>query len=77
MKVIEEHVWHEFACIACKSVCQAEPEDVDSRPNIDCDGDEVGRIFIVQCGKCGKNHDLPSRKVTDKIRAIAKAKLRR
>lgn len=71
MKVLKEEIWWKFTCTACKSLCQAEPEDVTSRPNVDCDGDTVGHICVVECGKCGKEHDVPRNKVTGKIEKIA------
>lgn len=77
MKVIDEKIWWEFVCRACGSTCQAEPEDVTSRPNTDCDGDVVGHICVVECGKCGAQHDVPTRKVTEKIEGIAARKRKR
>lgn len=74
MKVVVEKIWWEFPCKSCGSKCQAEPEDVSSRPNIDCDGDAVGSIPIVECGKCGKEHDVPQAKITPKIEGIAAQK---
>lgn len=74
MKIIKDTIWWIFKCRACKAVCQAEPEDVTFRPNVDCDGDTVGYICVVECGKCGKPRDVPSSKVTDKIRKIAAGK---
>jgi hypothetical protein len=71
MKVTEEKVWWEFTCKTCGSKCEAEPNDVTSRPTTDCDGDVVDYICVVECGKCGKQHDVPSRKVTAKIEKIA------
>lgn len=76
MKVVTEKVWWEFKCKACGSKCQAEPEDVTSRPNTDCEGDTVGHICVVECGKCGKQHDVPARKVTNKIKEIVASKWR-
>lgn len=77
MKVIKEEVWWQFTCSVCKSVCQAEPNDADSRPNIDHEGDEIGRIYTVKCGKCGKDMDIPHDKITGKIEQIAQRKLKR
>ena len=74
MKIIEDTVWLELRCDACGVLFQAEPDDVTSRPNIDYEGDEVGRIPVVECPKCGKQHDIPSAKVTAKIRKIAETK---
>lgn len=76
MEVLEEKVWWEFTCRACSSRCRAEPSDVTSRPNIDCDGDTVGRICVVECGRCGKERDVPFRKVTKRIEEIATSKRR-
>lgn len=77
MKVVEEKVWFEFTCKACGSKCQAEPNDITARDNVDCDGDVVGDICVVECGKCGKERDVPFRKVTRKIEEIAASKRRR
>lgn len=74
MKIISKGTWWAFTCSVCGSKWQAEPEDANSRPNIDRDGDQVGWIYTVECGKCGKAHDIPFNKVTDKIRRIADAK---
>ena len=38
MKIKEEKVWWEFTCIACGSVCEAEPDDAAYRSNIDYEG---------------------------------------
>ena len=67
MKVISAPVWWEFTCKACSAVCQAEPADVTKRPNIDCDGDVVGQIPVIECGRCGKQHDVPSAKKTNNV----------
>ena len=74
MKIINDTIWWESVCVACGATCQAEPNDVTSRPNVDCDGDEVGRIPVVECGKCGKQHDVPDEKITEKIMKIARRK---
>ncbi|MDP3769748.1 MAG: hypothetical protein U1A25_02555 [Candidatus Sungbacteria bacterium] len=71
MKMVEEGIWFEFVCPSCKSKYQAEPQDATTRPNYDRDGDCVGHIYVVTCGKCGQYIDLPSRKITEKIRQIA------
>lgn len=76
MKVVDEKVWWQFVCKACGSTCQAEPDDVTSRPNIDYEGDTVGYICVVECGKCGKRHDVPAKKITERIEAIARNKRR-
>ena len=67
MKVISAPVWWEFTCKKCSAVCQAEPADVTKRPNIDCDGDVVGQIPVVECGRCGAQHDVPATKRTPRI----------
>ena len=79
MKVISAPVWWEFTCKACAAVCQAEPADVTTRPNIDCDGDVVGHIPVVECGRCGSQHDVPRAKRTPnkRKRKKFKAKLQR
>lgn len=74
MKIIDEKPWWMFTCEACGTKCEAEPNDVTSRPNVDCDGDVVGYICVVECGKCGKEHDVPEKMVTEKIKNIAKSK---
>jgi uncharacterized Zn finger protein len=74
MKVINDKIWWEFVCTACGVTCQAEPEDVSVRGNFDCDGDRVGWIEVVECGKCGKPHDVPHNLVTPKITRIAVSK---
>ena len=74
MKVTQAPIWWEFVCGACGAHCQAEPEDVVSRPSVDCDGDVVGRICVVECGRCGKQHDVPVYLLTQKIEKIAKGK---
>ena len=71
MKVTDAPVWWKFKCVACKANCQAEPDDVKGRLNIDCDGDTVGYIPVVLCGRCGKQRDVPQRLRTAKIEAIA------
>ena len=52
MKILEDTVWWVFTCTACGAKCEAEPADVTDRPSVDCDGDEVGRVVVVECGKC-------------------------
>ncbi len=77
MKVTEEKIWWEFKCKGCGSTCQAEPNDVTSRPGQpDCDGDVLNYICVVECGKCGKPHNVPQRKLTERIE-IAATKRRR
>ncbi len=76
MKILNEKVWWEFVCLCCGSTCQAEPSDVTGRPSVDSDGDTVGYICVVECGKCGKEHDVPFKKVTAKVERIAKDKRR-
>lgn len=77
MKVLEQPIWLQFTCEACGAVCEAEPEDVTYRPNVDHEGDVVGHICVVECGRCGKEHDVPGKLVTQKIRDIASDKRRR
>lgn len=77
MKVKANTVWWAFTCRVCGAECEAEPTDVTDRPNIDIDGDTVGYICVVECGRCGKEHDVPHDKVTAKIEGIAANKRRR
>ena len=74
MKILEEGIWLEFTCLVCKSKCQADPGDATSRSNKDSEGDTVGYIYTVECGKCGAYYDLPGTKITQKIKWIADAK---
>ena len=74
MKVIKDKVWWVFTCKACGVKCQAEPTDVTDRPNLDHEGDEIGRIVVVECGKCGKERDVPARLLTHKLEVIARDK---
>ena len=77
MKVLEAPVWWEFTCQACGALCQAEPKDVVSRPNIDYEGDTIGHICVVECGRCGKQRDVPKKLLTEKIEKIAARKRRK
>ena len=77
MKVLDAPVWWDFVCVACGAHCQAEPTDVTSRSNMDCDGNKIGRISVVECGRGGKQHDVPDNLVTEKIERIAARKRRR
>ena len=76
MKIIDKKVWWEFVCETCGSTCQADPEDVTSRPQLDHDSDEVGLIPTVECGACGKSHDVPAEKITGKVEGIIRNKRR-
>ena len=67
MKIIEEKVWFEFTCVACKSKCQAEPKDVEGDTNPDADGDTMQYTPCVVCPKCGKIRHIPERLVTEKL----------
>ncbi|MFA6594247.1 MAG: hypothetical protein WCT16_03230 [Candidatus Buchananbacteria bacterium] len=71
MKIIEEEPWWVFTCEACGTKCEAEPGDTTFRRNIDREGDTVGYICVVECGKCGKEHAVPGKLITEKIKNIA------
>lgn len=71
MKVVKEKIWWEFTCRACGSECEAEPNDVTGHANLDCDLDVFSYTPVVECGKCGKEHRVPTKKITEKIQNIA------
>ena len=71
MRVISAPTWWSFKCKACSAEIEAEPEDVSGRPQIDCDGDCLGYFPCVSCGRCGKEHDVPSSLLTPKIYDLA------
>ena len=73
MKIIEEKVWWTFTCFCCKSVCEADPTDAVLFAKLDYEGDKYYG-YAVECGKCGKEHEIPSAKLTDKIKLIANSK---
>lgn len=77
MKVVEAPIWWQFECRSCHAKCEAEPKDVTGRANIDSDGDVVGVIPVVECGRCGKEHDVPDALLTEKIETIAEKKYKR
>ena len=78
MKVVNDTVWWEFKCVACNVTCQAEPDDVTYRDLADDDkSDHLGIVCVVECGKCGKEHDVPAEKLTKKIEDIAIKKYQR
>jgi len=70
MKIVNEKPWWEFECEACGASCQAEPSDVLPRDILD-EGDVVGVYPMVECGKCGKQHDVPEKMYTPRLQKLA------
>lgn len=79
MKIVNDTIWWEFECVACHVTCQAEIDDVTyrDRKSNDFKSDHLGLVCVVECGKCGKEHDVPAEKMTKKIERIAIDKYQR